>query len=211
MLIMWAVLIVVIFASIIGGRLYYLSKETFGEEVSGENGNKSALLVLDVQNDTLSMKEYTQKDVLVKNINKAIEFAKENEIEIIYTKQVFTNPIDKFLSGGLYAENTEGSELSPEIEVISSHVYEKERTDAFSNTELEKYLLDQKITTVYIVGADASACVYKTALGGLNRNYQVIILEDCIFSISDKFFLNEAIKKYENKGIQVSDLNEFLK
>lgn len=210
MLIMWAVLIVVIFASIIGGRLYYLSKETFGEEVSGENGNKSALLVLDVQNDTLSMKEYTQKDVLVKNINKAIEFAKENEIEIIYTKQVFTNPIDKFLSGGLYAENTEGSELSPEIEVISSHVYEKERTDAFSNTELEKYLLDQKITTVYIVGADASACVYKTALGGLNRNYQVIILEDCIFSISDKF-LNEAIKKYENKGIQVSDLNEFLK
>lgn len=208
---MWAVLIVVIFASIIGGRLYYLSKETFGEEVSGENGNKSALLVLDVQNDTLSMKEYTQKDVLVKNINKAIEFAKENEIEIIYTKQVFTNPIDKFLSGGLYAENTEGSELSPEIEVISSHVYEKERTDAFSNTELEKYLLDQKITTVYIVGADASACVYKTALGGLNRNYQVIILEDCIFSISDKFFLNEAIKKYENKGIQVSDLNEFLK
>lgn len=207
---MWAVLIVVIFASIIGGRLYYLSKETFGEEVSGENGNKSALLVLDVQNDTLSMKEYTQKDVLVKNINKAIEFAKENEIEIIYTKQVFTNPIDKFLSGGLYAENTEGSELSPEIEVISSHVYEKERTDAFSNTELEKYLLDQKITTVYIVGADASACVYKTALGGLNRNYQVIILEDCIFSISDKF-LNEAIKKYENKGIQVSDLNEFLK
>lgn len=210
MLIMRAVLIVVIFASIIGGRLYYLSKETFGEEVSGENGNKSALLVLDVQNDTLSMKEYTQKDVLVKNINKAIEFAKENEIEIIYTKQVFTNSIDKFLSGGLYAENTEGSELSPEIEVISSHVYEKERTDAFSNTELEKYLLDQKITTVYIVGADASACVYKTALGGLNRNYQVIILEDCIFSISDKF-LNEAIKKYENKGIQVSNLNEFLK
>lgn len=61
------------------------------------------------------------------------------------------------------------------------------------------------------MGADASACVYKTALGGLNRNYQVIILEDCIFSISDKFFLNEAIKKYENKGIQVSDLNEFLK
>lgn len=207
---MWAVLIVVIFASIIGGRLYYLSKETFGEEVSGENGNKSALLVLDVQNDTLSMKEYTQKDVLVKNINKEIEFAKENEIEIIYTKQVFTNSIDKFLSGGLYAENTEGSELSPEIEVISSHVYEKERTDAFSNTELEKYLLDQKITTVYIVGADASACVYKTALGGLNRNYQVIILEDCIFSISDKF-LNEAIKKYENKGIQVSNLNKFLK
>lgn len=207
---MWAVLIVVIFALIIGGRLYYLSKETSGEEVSCENGNKSALLVLDVQNDTLSMKEYTQKDVLVKNINKAIEFAKENEIEIIYTKQVFTNPIDKFLSGGLYVENTEGSELSPEIEVTSSHVYAKERTDAFSNTELEKYLLDQKITTVYIVGADASACVYKTALGGLNRNYQVIILEDCIFSISDKF-LNEAIKKYENKGIQVSDLNEFLK
>lgn len=207
---MWAALIVVIFALIIGGRLYYLSKETSGEEVSCENGNKSALLVLDVQNDTLSMKEYTQKDVLVKNINKAIEFAKENEIEIIYTKQVFTNPIDKFLSGGLYVENTEGSELSPEIEVTSSHVYAKERTDAFSNTELEKYLLDQKITTVYIVGADASACVYKTALGGLNRNYQVIILEDCIFSISDKF-LNEAIKKYENKGIQVSDLNEFLK
>lgn len=206
---MWIVLIVVL-AFIIGGRLYYLSKETSGEQISYKNETKSALLVLDVQNDTLGMKEYTKKDELVKNINTAIEFAKENEMEIIYTKQIFTNPIDKLLSGGLYAENKEGSELSSEIEVLSSRVYAKERTDAFSNKELEKYLLEQKITTVYIVGADASACVYKTALGGVNRNYEVIILEDCIFSISDKLF-NKAIKDYENKGIEVSNLNEFMK
>ena len=206
---MWIVLIVVALALIIGGRLYYLSKETSGEQVSSKIGSKSALLVLDVQNDTLGMKEYTQKDVLVKNINTAIKFAKENEMEIIYTKQVFSNPLDKLLSGGLYAENKEGSELSPEIEVLSSHVYTKERTDAFSNEELEKYLLDQKITTVYIIGADASACVYKTALGGVNRNYNVIILDDCIFSISDKL-LQKALKDYENNGIKVSNMNEFM-
>lgn len=207
---MWIVLSVLALAFVIGGRLYYLSKETSGEQVSSKIEPKSVLFVLDVQNDTLNMKEYTQKDILVQNINTAIEFAKENEMEIIYTKQVFSNPLDKLLSGGMYAENKEGSELSPEIEVLSAHVYNKERTDAFSNKELEQYLLEQKITTVYIIGADASACVYKTALGGVNRNYDVIILEDCIFSINDKLF-NKAIKDYKNHGIEVSNLNEIMK
>ena len=206
---MLIVFIIVILVLIVGGRLYYLSKVTSGEGVSSELQPKSALLVLDLQNDTLGMKEYTQKDVLVKNINEAIEFAKENEMDIIYTKQVFSKPLDKLLSGGLYAENKEGSELSPQVEVLSSQVYTKERTDAFSNEELEKYLLNQRITTVYIVGADASACVYKTALGGVNRNYQVIILEDCIFSVSDKLY-NKALKDYEANGIEVSNLKELF-
>lgn len=207
---MWIVLMVVALALIIGGRLYYLSKVTSGETVSSKSDPKSALLVLDVQNDTLAVKEYTKKDVLVERINTAIGFAKENEMEIIYTKQVFSNPLDKLLSGGLYVENREGSELSQEIELLSPHVYTKERTDAFSNKAFEKYLLEQKITTIYIIGADASACVYKTALGGINRNYDIIIIEDCIFSISDKLY-NKAIKDYESNGIQVSNLKEFLK
>lgn len=207
---MWIVLIIVALALIIGGRLYFLSKVTSGEAVSSKAEPKSALLVLDIQNDTLDIKEYTKKDVLVENINTAIKFAKEHEMDIIYTKQVFSNPLDKLLSGGLYAENKVGSELSPEIELLSSNVYSKERTDAFSNEAFEKYLLEQKITTVYIIGADASACVYKTALGGVNRNYNVIILEDCIFSISDKLY-NKAIKDYESNGMEVSNLKEFLK
>lgn len=94
--------------------------------------------------------------------------------------------------------------------MLSSNVYEKERTDAFSNADFENYLLEQEITTLYIVGADASACVYKTALAGINRGYKIIALKDCIFSVNEKMF-NQAIDNYKRNNIEIQYLKDFIK
>lgn len=202
--------IILLIASILGGRLYILSKVTSGDKISSDLQSKSALVVLDVQNDTLGIKEYKNKDTLIKNINSAIAYANDNSLDIIYTKQAFSNPLDKLLSSGLYVRNKKGSELSQQLLVLSSNIYEKERTDAFSNADFENYLLEQEITTLYIVGADASACVYKTALAGINRGYEIIVLKDCIFSVNEKMF-NQAIDNYKRNNIKIQYLKEFIK
>ena len=184
------VLIVLFVSSIIGARAFYLSKVTKGDKIVPNNISKSALLVLDIQNDTIGIKEYSNSNHLLENINSAIKYANKNNIDILYTKQEFSNPLDKLLSGGLYGKGNSGAELSQQLQILSSNIFEKERTDSFSNKKLENYLLENEITTIYIVGADACACVYKTALAGINRGYNVIILEDCIFSVNDKLYNN---------------------
>lgn len=201
--------ILLIIVGIFGVRIFQLSRVTTGRKISSASPSKRALLVLDVQNDTLGIKGYGNTDFLMDNINSAIIYAQKNNIDLLYIKQEFSNPIDQLLSGGLYKKNANGSQLSSQLEVLSSNVFTKEKTDAFSNSELEAYLQTEKITTLYIVGADASACIYKTSLAAKNRGYEVIILKDSIFSASDKL-LNTAIENYTKNDIKTSVLSDFM-
>ncbi|WP_313235587.1 cysteine hydrolase [Sporosarcina ureae] len=195
---------------IISLRLVYLSSVTKGESIAKYDNPKSAILVLDIQNDTMGIEQYGDTGPLMANINRAIEYAKDSEMEIIYTKQEFKgNPLDLILSNGMYKADSDGSELYNELSIQSDNIFSKLRTDTFSVEHFENYLIKNKINTLYIVGAYASACVYKTALGGINRGYQVIILEDSIFSLNKKM-LNTMLEKYKLKGIEISTIQDFI-
>jgi nicotinamidase-related amidase len=193
-----------------GTRVYQLSKATHGEAIASGLPHKRALLVLDVQEDTLGVAEYGDTAPLMANINAAIRYAAAAGMDIVYTRQEFSSPIDKLMSGALYEKGSSGSALSGQREASSPLVYSKEKTDAFSNVDLDAYLREAEITTLCIVGADASACVYKTALGGRNRGYEVIVLTDCLFSVNEAF-LGKALENYEENGIELSDLDTFMK
>lgn len=71
-------------------------------------------------------------------------------------------------------------------------------------------MIDKQINTLYIVGADATACVYKTSLGGVNRGYNVVILKECIF-LTNENTLNKMLKKYQKVGIDVEEMNALSK
>ncbi len=210
MLVISLVGIVVFCVGIIALRLVYLSSATNGNPIDKYNNAKSALLVLDVQNDTLGIPEYGNTQPLIANINTAIEYANANNIEIIYTKQEFTvNPLNTLISGGMFQADSKGADLYNELSILSDNIFSKLRTDAFSLGNFENHLIRNEINTLYIVGADASACVYKTALGGKNRGYRVIIIEDSIFSIK-KEMLNSMINKYQTKGIEITTIKDFI-
>ena len=115
--------IVLLVSSIIGARIFYLSKVTKGDKIEPNNISKSALLVLDIQNDTLGVKEYSNSNHLIENINSAITYANKNNIDILYTKQEFSNPLDKLLSGGLYGKDSDGAELSQQLKILSSNIF----------------------------------------------------------------------------------------
>ncbi|MEK3978256.1 isochorismatase family cysteine hydrolase [Psychrobacillus sp. FSL K6-2836] len=202
--------ILILCIGIIALRLVYLSSATNGDAIAKYDSSKSALLVLDIQNDTLGISEYGNTEPLMDNINTAIEYANDSNMEIIYTKQEFTgNPLDTMLSSGMYQADSDGADLYNELSIQSDNIFSKLRTDAFSVDHFENYLIENEIDTLYIVGADASSCVYKTALGGKNRGYRVIVLEDSLFSVK-KDMLNTILEKYQKKGIEVTNTKDFI-
>lgn len=211
MLVISIIAILVLCLGFIALRLVYLSSSTKGDSIATYDSPKSALLVLDIQNDTLGISEYGNTDPLMANINTAIQYASNANMEIIYTKQEFTkNPLNSLISGGMYQADSDGADLYNELSIQSDNIFSKLRTDAFSLEHFENHLIKNEINTLYIVGADASACVYKTALGGINRGYRVIILEDSIFSVK-KDLLNKMLEKYQTKGIELTDIEDFIK
>lgn len=210
MLVISIIAILVLSIGFIALRLVYLSSSTKGDSIAKYDSPKSALLVLDIQNDTLGISEYGNTEPLMANINTAIEYANDANMEIIYIKQEFTgNPLDSLISGGMYQANSDGADLYNELSIQSDNIFSKLRTDAFSVEHFENYLIKNEINTLYIVGADASACVYKTALGGINRGYRVNILGDSIFSVKKKV-LNTMLEKYQTKGIEITNIKDFI-
>lgn len=207
--IMIIVLCIVLSAiALIAGRIVFLTSATTGKTIANYGKDNAALLVIDVQEDTLSFPQYGNTGELIHNINTATKYAEEQGIDIIYIRQEYSNPLDLLLFGGKYKENSKGASLSSQLQVRSDHIFHKERSDSFSQKTFENYLIDKGINTLYIVGADASACVYKTSLGGVNRGYHVTILSDCIFSMNDTI-LGKMIKKYKEAGIDVENIKDF--
>jgi nicotinamidase-related amidase len=197
--------------AIFGARLFYLTSATKGDVIAKYENPKSALLVIDIQNDTLAIPQYSNKDTLMSNINEAVEYANNNGIEVIYIKQEYgSNPLDALLSGGLYRTGSKGAQLSERLIQKPVNIFSKTRSDAFSTSQFEEYLISKQIDTLYIVGADATACVYKTALGAVNRGYKVIALKDCIFALNENY-LNKMVNKYIENDIDVKLFGQVFK
>ena len=188
----------------------YISNPTKGAVIARSAGSKSALLVVDVQNDiTGNTGVYRNTDEFIKSVNQAISFAEENGMEILYVKNEYgNNPVTLLLSGGRFKKDTEGAAFDSDLYVANENVFTKSIGDSFSSKALNEYLISHDVDTLYIVGADAAACIYSTARGGLNRNYNVCIIKDAVITGSDDIF-NQMLDRYEKNGIVVIDMHDF--
>lgn len=187
-----------------------VARATTGETITQYDNPKSALLVIDIQNDTTSNSAfYGNTTEFIESVNQAVTFAEDNDMEILYVKNITgSNPIIQLLSQGKYKKGTKGAELDANLRLVNDNVFEKSIGDSFSSNEFEDYLLAKKIDTLYIVGADAAACVYSTSVGGLNRSYNVNIIKEAIITVNDKT-LNQMLEQYEKDGIGVISIMQF--
>jgi nicotinamidase-related amidase len=211
MIILFSVIgIFILFIAITVLTSLYVNNPTKGEPIAKYENPKSALLVVDVQNDTINNKAYSDTSGFIERVNQAVEYAEENGMIIIYIKNEYGfNPIISILSMGRYRKGTNGAELASDLSVVNDNIFSKSIGDSFSTSDFENYLISNEIDTLYIVGADAAACVYSTAQGGINRNYNINIIKDAIITINDKT-MDDMLKKYISDGIAVIDLMQFL-
>lgn len=160
---------------------------------------KKALVVIDIQNDIT--KNYKE---IIDNINRAIDWAVENEVHVVYIRHYN-------LSDGTrtFKPNTRGSELVPDMKLVSKNIFEKSKGNALTSEDFADFIRKNEISEFYIAGADAIACVKSTVFNMCKANYKVTVLSDCITSY-DKRKIEEMLNYYEKNGSRISKLNDLL-
>ena len=160
---------------------------------------KKALMIIDIQNDIT--KNYKE---VIDNINKAINWAVNNDIHVVYIRH-------ENISDGTrtFKPNTRGSELAPDLKIVSENVFTKYKGNALSSKEFTDFISKNEVCEFYLAGADAVACIKSTCYNLRKANYEVNILSDCITSY-DKKKIDEMLDYYKSKGSKVISLNDLL-
>ena len=158
---------------------------------------KKALVVIDIQNDIT--KNYKE---IIDNVNRAIDWAVENEIHVIYIRHYN-------LSEGTrtFKPNTRGSELVPDMKLVSGNIFEKSKGNALTSENFADFIRKNEVNEFYITGADAIACVKSTVFNMCRENYKVTVLSDCITSY-DKRKIDEMLNYYKKNGSRIINLND---
>lgn len=158
---------------------------------------KKALVIIDIQKDIT--KNYKE---IIDNINEAIDWAKNNKIQIVYIRH-------ENLSAGTrtFKPNTKGAELASDLNVVSDNIFTKVKGNALTSEGFKNFVDNNEIEEFYITGADAVACVKSTVYNLCKSGYKVNVLKDCITSY-DKRKIEEMLAYYENKGSKIISLND---
>ena len=160
---------------------------------------KKALVVIDIQNDIT--KNY--KDI-IETINKAIDWAVDNDIHIVYIRHEFLAA-----NARKFKPNTCGSELVPDMNIKSKNIFTKHKGSATTSEEFTDFINKNEISDFYIAGADAVACVKSTVFNLNKAAYMVTVLSDCVTSY-DKKKIPEMLEYYESKGSVVISLSALI-
>jgi len=164
-----------------------------------ETTMKKTLVIIDIQNDT--PKNYKE---VIDNINKAIDWAFDNNIHIIYIRHE-----DLSAKARLFKPNTQGSELATDLKIVSKNIFTKHKGSALTCGEFTDFINKNEICEFYIAGGDATICVKSTCFNLRKANYEVTVLSDCITSWSKKK-IPEMIQYYKSKGCKIISLNDLF-
>jgi nicotinamidase-related amidase len=144
---------------------------------------------------------------MIEAVNRLIDSFDNAGMEVAYVRQVFSNNLISRMHGGRTIGGRSEPSICSWLHVVNGNDFAKNRTDAFSNRQLEQFLIDQQVTELYLVGLDAAFCVYYTALGALNRGYKVTVVSDAVMTGRN---MAHIIERYRKKGIAVMESREVI-
>ena len=158
-----------------------------------------ALVIIDIQNDIT--KHYKG---IIEEINKAIDWAKENGMYIVYIKH------NNITAGTrTFKPETKGAELVPELNVVSNNIFVKTKSNALTSEAFAAFVFENQINEFYVCGADATACVKSACFNMTKAGYSVHVISDCVTSYDLKK-IGEMLVYYESKGCEVKSLAEYI-
>jgi nicotinamidase-related amidase len=81
-------------------------------------------------------------------------------------------------------EGSPGTEIIPDLVAPTDYVINnKKRLDCFYGTDLEGLLRTLGAETVVMMGINTNTCVMNTAFSAFNRDFQVVVISDCVASM----------------------------
>ena len=97
------------------------------------------------------------------------------------------------------------------LKIIGEYHYEIEEYngDAFTSAELISFLEKNSASNIVLVGRLAEECLYQTALGGLQKGYNIFIVPEAIIGKTPRR-KDKAIKKMVDKEIRLLPIKEIM-
>ena len=111
-------------------------------------------------------------------------------------------------------EGSPGTQIIPELLGPNDYIINnKKRLDCFYGTDLEILLRTLGVETVILIGINTNTCVLNTAFSAFNRDFQVVVISDCVASMygEDLHILGlENVKRCLGYVLTVDEFKEKL-
>ena len=168
---------------------------------------KSALIVIDMQNDYLWEKRKPQfgydTALLVGNVNELIRQQHAAGEDVIYIRHIIQNLPTNRLIFGYSLAGTEGAALYGGLELVSELCFDKYVGDALTNKALRAHIEAQGYELLRLCGLDECGCVTATALGAAKRGLKAEILRKGTATVFPEQKVRTAHEKLKKAGVPI--------
>lgn len=148
-----------------------------------------------------------------------------SDVEVISTPIVFSEDYSELLEPigilksiaelGAFKQNTKGVEVVPEISSFGDRIVTiegKHGLNAFTDTDLEKYLREKGIENIALAGCVCSICIDSTGRSAFDKGFNVTMLSDCITGrtmFEQEFYCKEVFPLYAKVMTSKEFVSEF--
>ena len=198
------------------------------------NSFKSALIIVDVQNDFCpgGALPVPDGDRVVEPINRMIDLFAVRKQPIVYSEDCHPKKTRHFKKyGGIWpvhcVKGTHGAKLNQNLKLLGRTVYKgtSDADDGYSafegvepgmghgscDTFLATILEEKKVNTVFIGGLATDYCVKATVLDALKLGFEVYLLEDACRAVNIKpNDGKKAIAEMKKAGAVITSVKEVL-
>lgn len=189
--------------------------------VQAQTKEKSALILIETQNEWMNSNGKLRK-LLVKdeqmmlnsitNIEKALDYARKNNIEVIHVGLRFEKGYPELTNGksglrkaipnaGTFPINEFGSQFYETVQPIEGEFVVTGRVGAsgFTGSNLDVYLRNNKIENLYLVGYATHVCVESTLRDAHEKGYNTFLISDAASAFNrmqQDYVLNEIVHHF---------------
>ena len=165
-------------------------------------GKNKVLLIIDMLNDFVKKGAplYVPNiESIIDPIKREIEYARTNDIKIIYICDAHGKEDREFTLYPPHAiKNTKGSEIIKALKPGKDDIIIKKKTfSGFYNTSLDDVLKKLKITELIITGCVVNICVLFTVADAVLRGYKVNVIRDAVIGLNKKDY-DFSLKQMKN-------------
>eukprot|EP01083_Nonionella_stella_P168434 568593_1 len=191
-------------------------------EENDDKGSKCALLVVDIQKQYYTVYPKVKKGFpdFEKNVASLLkvsrDLANQKQLEIIHIREI--DEVGKSLwidwweemNPGHTVELAKGTCEEFGKMLDDEKLITKTSWDAFLDTNLDEYLKQNKITSLFMCGIATHQCVANSAMSAFNHGYKVHLIRDCC--ASDNATMHDQILQIlDGSQAKVVSLEEYFK
>ena len=194
---------------------------TMASKTNAQKRGKSALILIETQNEWMHkdgklnkalVKDREMMQTSIDNIEKALEYAQKNGIEVVHVGLRFEKGYPELANGksglrkaipnaGTFPVNEFGSQFYETVKPIEGEFIVTGRIGAsgFTGSNLDAYLRNNKIENLYLVGYATHVCVESTLRDAHDKGYNTFIISDATSAFNRKqqdYVLNEIVHHF---------------